>query len=843
MRFIKPILVFLFFTVLLISLTYSARLYIFSYGLDDYLTEYQAKLTCVDFTLTSSLNIIITKACIDNPHVNIEINDIHLTLSSAYKLEQVKIRAMAIKAKTSLVAHYRAKQPLLPEKTFKHYLAQAEQFILPIPITVKNIIYSPYHHTSSKQSAAQKTVFYGQVITNKTSLELALKNSEQVTMLTTLFSKKGGDYSAQLNADVAQIQSFLALHHLSLPDKLGTNTTIEGQLTSDLSWNSNELTANTRLENFEVNGTAAMTKGGLLTLSGMLSWKTELNGIQAFPTQALITIEEQSTINLGYNHQALVEYLTKKNSSDQLIKVIEANPTHGLTIKPNAKIAIDLIEQKIQLSNFKVTSKNQAKPLQLTLSNADLSYQDKDGFSFVLHKINYLVATKLALEQIESLTKEPVIITSAGTIKQLSGSWQVILSPSHTQIELSKIKVTTAKETYNQLASKALITHWQGELIFDDNGLAEFDLQHKSQALKLNANNMAMLEQVELTANIAGKQQNINITADITADKQPIANIKINGNSQRPYFTLFADNLALTDLLTLNLNLPVKMALIDGTISYTLKGQLTDTVNWLNNASTLTLTVQGLTGEIDNTWIQEVNWTQKLLLTKGEISTVTTNEDDKKFNHFTIAKVDTAPPLSELSGKTNINLTGQHFTLTTTDFNAKFLGGKITINKSQWPLSINHSVYVQLTSIDLTKLLELDPKQGIIVTGNISGDLPISFDGKKFTIIKGELHNISKGIIKIADNPTVEQLKVNDPQLKLAFDAMQNLHYHLLTSDVSMDDSGYMLFDTRIKGRNPDIDNDVNLNLNLNYDLMGLLESLNITSQIEQNLIDSLQKK
>jgi hypothetical protein len=76
----------------------------------------------------------------------------------------------------------------------------------------------------------------------------------------------------------------------------------------------------------------------------------------------------------------------------------------------------------------------------------------------------------------------------------------------------------------------------------------------------------------------------------------------------------------------------------------------------------------------------------------------------------------------------------------------------------------------------------------------------------------------------------------------LAFEALQNLHYHQLSSAVSMADDGYMLLETVIKGRNPDIDNDVNLNLNLSYDLLGLLESMSITQRFEESIIKGLQK-
>ena len=87
----------------------------------------------------------------------------------------------------------------------------------------------------------------------------------------------------------------------------------------------------------------------------------------------------------------------------------------------------------------------------------------------------------------------------------------------------------------------------------------------------------------------------------------------------------------------------------------------------------------------------------------------------------------------------------------------------------------------------------------------------------------------------------VEELKASGAQLKLAFDALENLHYHHLYSNVSMADDGYMLLDTVIKGVNPDLGNDVNLNLNLSYDLLGLLESLNITEQFESKMVQGLQ--
>jgi hypothetical protein len=56
-----------------------------------------------------------------------------------------------------------------------------------------------------------------------------------------------------------------------------------------------------------------------------------------------------------------------------------------------------------------------------------------------------------------------------------------------------------------------------------------------------------------------------------------------------------------------------------------------------------------------------------------------------------------------------------------------------------------------------------------------------------------------------------------------------------------MYDDGRMLLDTVIKGRNPDLDNEVNLNLNINYDLLGLIKSLRIADNMESEIIQKSQ--
>jgi len=281
--------------------------------------------------------------------------------------------------------------------------------------------------------------------------------------------------------------------------------------------------------------------------------------------------------------------------------------------------------------------------------------------------------------------------------------------------------------------------------------------------------------------------------------------------------------------------------------------QLTDFTHLMNNPMKLSMSLKEVTGKMAGTWMQGLNFQQDFMFTDGQLSSVnqdiSVNKKTKQPDNLSIDKIESVTPITNFSAKTFFDFSLQGSGISSgisTVINvvsAEAFGGRFEFVQAKWPIQAGHSVDVQLTSIDLEKLLELDKQQGIVVTGKISGHLPLFFDGKKVLIEDGELHNVSNGIIQVMNNPAVAELKASSTELKLAFDALQNLHYHELTSTVSMADDGYMLLETAIKGRNPDLDNDVNLNLNLNYDLLGLLESFDITGQIEKKVVNYSKKK
>jgi len=857
-RFIKLILTLLLIVVLFISVVFFARKQVVAYGINNYLLAHKAQLSCIDFNLTPSFDIVISKMCIHSPQANVEFENVRLQLqfSSALPIRSIHVEAMSIQGKAKLLEQNDAGNA---ENSVKHYLATIAQFTLPLPILIKKFIYLPFIQADN----ANKAVFYGQLAINKNNIKVSLKDIEQANVFSVNLSPEGQSFTAKLNADLAQVRQFLAIHQLTLPAKLDKNLIITGTFSTQLQWHKETLTATSQLKNAAIDSAIGIAKSDSFNINGMLSWQSTITA-----SQALFTIDEQSVVNTNFSKQKLREFLVRKNIAAEVVAIIKDNPSNSLVIKPQGRMQIDFAKQQIFIANVELTSNNKEPPLQVTFTGISLTYEKNKILSFILKQSNYTAQAKLLISRLKNISKQAVNIVSTGkivstgTTAQHNLGWQIMLSPTTTlefsTLALAKLAIspaqlnstttkgithtasaTSATSKY-ALSIKKIIINGQGTIHIDNQGRTELSLQLNSQAAQLKIANIAQIAQVELQADISGSLQDISITASIIVDKQPLANVKLNGVITEPQLEIFAKNLHLTELLTLKLNLPIELSLIDGSLNYHLSGQLTDTDNWLNNTARLDISIQDVSGEIEGTWLQELNWQQKFILSDGYIKSV--SADKKPINNLTIAKVETAPLLTEFSAQTALSFNNKVFSVIATDIDAKILGGKVNVTQAHWPFDISRSVNVQLTSIDLEELLELDPKKGIIVTGKISGSLPIMLNDKQFTIDGGELHNVGNGIIKVANNPTVAQLKASDLQLKLAFDAMQNIHYHQLSSDVSMAHDGYMLFDTVIKGRNPDLDNDVNLNLNLSYDLLGLLKSLNISKHLEQSIIDNLQK-
>ena len=554
----------------------------------------------------------------------------------------------------------------------------------------------------------------------------------------------------------------------------------------------------------------------------------------------------------------------------ELISLLNDNPVNQLIFRPNGTLSYQVNTQQLSLSGIEITAQNHATQVpasitappthQLNINNIVLDLNNllavsnkrtSDNDSNInddpspksplkdklLTELDFALDSALIVFPMKSFTSEAMAIKLQGSVRQ-SSTETLINIAENSFLSINNMALSTKQNSVDKkrLTIKNITSHLQGNIHLQDQQAMRLNVKIDSQANNLRAAKILDIKSLMLNSVIIGSLDNININTRLSANTVPLGNLAISGTVEKPNISLTASTLSLTDLLSLNIKLPAKVALVDGALSYSVEGQISDWAAIENTPLTISLAITSVSGEVEGIWLQELNWQQNFNYFAGKLSTRNNSEEN-----LTVALIDTPTPIAKLSISTALSYQ-KDFKVSVTKLKGDILGGSFSIPKVQWPLEHGHSVNVQLTHIDLEQVLALDKKQGIVVTGNISGQLPISFDGEKYTMEKGKLHNVSNGLIQVLNNPAVNELKANNSQLKLAFDALQNLHYHQLSSDVSMADDGYMLLETVIKGRNPDLDNDVNLNLNLSYDLLGLLESLSITEQFEQRIIKGLQK-
>jgi hypothetical protein len=786
------------------------------------------------------------------------------------------------------------------------YLMQLEQLKLPFNVQVAALRYSPFSPENSgtinSSNGTKKTPYIGQFSVIENTLAFSLQDLQHGVLLSVDLSTnqhKKSPLALKISGQLGPLKQFLFAHKLPLAPAivnfLGSLNT-SGEFYSLLNYQAGQLTLDGQLTDFSLATAQGIEASGPFKLIGSLNLhsKINLNTVnlntanlskedKALNRHAELTVEfrHNNSLQLQYNQPHLIDYSKNNALSPLLITLLEDNPVEQLTFQPKGKLALNLNNQQLSLSAIAIKAESAQQVHQLNLDNLAFNLkhylnvdpsrnnnpvtEDPAKESPLLAQLNFKLDSPLLLSSINNFTYAPVIVKLQGSISQ-NHAQTIINLDENSSFTSNDITISTNQRTADKklFSIKNLATKVQGSIeihhpIQQQNSMQgqnpvqvnnkakilgkrtiNLNVKVQSQAEKLRVGKMIAVKKLALFSTIAGNLNNIEIKAKATADNVPLGNLTISGPIDKPNIALTAKALPLTDLLSLHLKLPTKITLVEGTLSYSIKGQVADLTDFEKTPLAISIAIKSVSGEVESIWLQELNWQQNFQFLAGKLTTLHDVSKDRKEN-LTIALIDIPTPISKLSVNTRWSY-DKDFTISATKIKGDILGGSFAIAKIQWPLEHGHSVDVQLTSIDLEQVLALDKKQGIVVTGNISGQLPISYDGEKYTIAKGELHNVTNGLIQVMNNPAVAELKANNSQLKLAFDALQNLHYHQLSSDISMADDGYMLLKTVIKGRNPDIDNDVNLNLNLSYDLLGLLESMSITEQFEERMIKSLQK-
>ncbi len=853
------------------------------------------KVTCLDFSLASNMNIMIERLCLNSPKADIEILEttVQWQYSSTFKVTDVDIRQAQIIGTEHLFSNQNnANQNDKTNKnsqissTLQSYINQISQLKLPVNLNVTQLEYLPFNAISSSSTSNQEhqvSSYTANLSAIGDMIYFSLRNADNIEFINAKLDNSNIDskkikyeegFAIDLSGKLNLLKKFLNTHQLPLAPTLQntlSNSEISGDINTVITYQNNKLSVHNRIAKLAIISKSGINNSGPFKLTSTLNFRSQLqlsaNEKLSSPNiEITLSFIEANTLALDYSQTHLISMLEDHEISPTLIAILKDNPLGNLKLTLADSTAVSLDNKQVSLSGVKVKASGDERAHLVELNKVTFSLPSSD-----LAIESFIVDSEIRLADIASFTTAPVSVHLEGGLQKseqkialnltknsiITAKNITLATKNAKQKNKSKAKSKTkpkakqevnnkkeyvqaslsAIEKSNMLISlKTLSSTLEGNLQLLENNILSMNVKARSQASQIKVPKTLQIKSFELVSEIKGNLDDIKIDATANADGVNLGTIVISGPVLAPKVQVAAKGLQLTNLLSLNIQLPTKIELVDGLLDYSVSGQITNFNDIKNTPLSTSVAVTSLSGDIDGIWLQELNWQQHFTLLAGKITTTPNTEEN-----LTVELIETATPISKLSINTSWTF-NKSFAFSASKLKADVLGGSFSITKLQWPFEHGHSVNVQLESIDLEQVLALDKKQGIVVTGDISGQLPVTFDGEKYIIVDGELHNISNGLIQVINNPAVAELKASNSQLQLAFDALQNLHYHQLSSEVSMADDGYMLLETVIKGRNPDIDNDVNLNLNLSYDLLGLLESLSITQRFEESIIKGLQK-
>ena len=163
------------------------------------------------------------------------------------------------------------------------------------------------------------------------------------------------------------------------------------------------------------------------------------------------------------------------------------------------------------------------------------------------------------------------------------------------------------------------------------------------------------------------------------------------------------------------------------------------------------------------------------------------------------------------------------------------LGGHFTLDNYQVTKEAQQSL-ITFENIDASKLITLDDKSGIVLTGRVKGRLPVYFDQQGVTVKSGELNSLEVGKLMIADNAAFNAVKAQQQELGPILSLLENLDIQSLKSSVDLNSDGWLFLGVNLKGYNEEQAQQVNFNYNHEENVFTLLRALRLSDEITQKV-------
>ena len=175
-------------------------------------------------------------------------------------------------------------------------------------------------------------------------------------------------------------------------------------------------------------------------------------------------------------------------------------------------------------------------------------------------------------------------------------------------------------------------------------------------------------------------------------------------------------------------------------------------------------------------------------------------------------------------------------------FRASLLGGDLTAASFDYrPGAAPHRLLLRVEGLDLERVAALAQRPELAITGELSGELPISLTAEGISVDGGRLYALPPGG-EIRYRPA-RPPEDPSPHMALVYDALSNYRFDSLQAGVDYNADGDLLLALELQGINPEMESErpVHLNVNVSDHLPTLIRSLQAARSIREALEQQLR--
>lgn len=174
------------------------------------------------------------------------------------------------------------------------------------------------------------------------------------------------------------------------------------------------------------------------------------------------------------------------------------------------------------------------------------------------------------------------------------------------------------------------------------------------------------------------------------------------------------------------------------------------------------------------------------------------------------------------------------------------MNGVLSLTPASFDLSQSaQTLHVNISQLDLARLLAEYPATDIHGSGLLSGSIPIRLTADGVFVEQGTLSALPPGGEIRYRSEQVQRMAQSNAALGIVMKALDDFHYSDLQGDVTYSEDGTLLLGLLIQGRNPTLENGrpVRLHVTLEEDLPALITSLQLVNQLNEIIQERVQQR